>query len=76
MLQELKAEPRPETLAIAAAQVDNAKASLKNADDQLAKEQQSYAIDAKSVSGNDLDNAATPEKWQRPTSQSFRSNTI
>ncbi|MGA8707123.1 MAG: biotin/lipoyl-binding protein [Steroidobacteraceae bacterium] len=62
MLQELRAEPRPESLEIATAQVENAKASLKNADDQLAKEEQSYAIDAKSVSGNDLDNARNARK--------------
>ena len=44
--EELKAEPRRETLAVAEAQVDNAQATLKNAQDQLAKQEQSYAIDA------------------------------
>jgi len=57
MLVELKAEPRPETLDIAAAQVSNAQASLKNADDQLAKQEQSYGMDPKSVSRDVLDNA-------------------
>ena len=62
LLDELKAEPRPETLAVAAAQVDNARATLKNAQDQLAKQEQSYAIDPKSVSRDALDNARNAEK--------------
>jgi HlyD family secretion protein len=62
MLQELKAEPRPENLDVATAQVDNAEATLKNAEDQLAKEEQSFALDAKSVSRNDLDNARNAER--------------
>ena len=62
MLQELKAEPRPEILEVAGAQVDNAKAGLKNAEDQLAKEERSFAINAKSVSGNDLDNSRNAEQ--------------
>jgi HlyD family secretion protein len=62
MLHELKAEPRPETLAVALAQVDNARATLKNARDQLAKEQRSYQMDPKAVSKNDLDNAINAER--------------
>lgn len=62
MLQELKAEPRAENLAVATAQVDSAKATLKNAEDQLTKEERSFALDAKSVSGNDLDNARNAQK--------------
>jgi HlyD family secretion protein len=62
MLHELKAEPRPETLAVAVAQVDNARATLKNARDQLAKEQRSYQMDPKAVSKNDLDNAINAER--------------
>ena len=62
LLEELKAEPRRETLAVAAAQVDNALATLKNAQDQLAKQEQSYAIEAKSVSRDALDNARNAEK--------------
>lgn len=62
MLHELKAEPRPETLAVALAQVDNARATLKNARDQLAKEQHSYQMDPKAVSKNDLDNAINAER--------------
>ncbi|HME40313.1 MAG TPA: biotin/lipoyl-binding protein [Steroidobacteraceae bacterium] len=62
MLEELKAEPRRESLAVAAAQVDSAQAALKNAQDQLAKQEQSYAIEAKSVSRDALDNARNAEK--------------
>jgi HlyD family secretion protein len=62
LLEELKAEPRRETLAVTAAQVDNALATLKNAQDQLAKQEQSYAIEAKSVSRDTLDNARNAEK--------------
>ena len=62
MLQELKAEPRPENLSVSKAQVENAKASLKNAQDQLAKQERSYAVDPKSVSRDALDNARNAEK--------------
>jgi len=62
MLHELKAEPRPETLAVALAQVDNARATLKNASDQLTKEQRSYQMDPKAVSRNDLDNVINAER--------------
>lgn len=61
MLEELKAEPRRENLAVASAQVDNARATLKNAQDQLAKQEQSYAIEARSVSRDALDNARNAE---------------
>ena len=62
MLHELKAEPRPETLAVALAQVDNARAMLKNARDQLTKEQRSYQMDPKAVSRNDFDNVINAER--------------
>ncbi len=62
MLHELKAEPRAETLAVSVAQVDNARATLKNARDQLSKERRSYEMDPKSVSKNDLDNAINAER--------------
>jgi HlyD family secretion protein len=62
VLHELKAEPRPETLAVSVAQVDNARATLKNARDQLAKERRSYEMEPKSVSKNDLDNAINAER--------------
>jgi HlyD family secretion protein len=62
MLEELKAEPRPENLNVAVAQVDNAKATLNNARDQLAKRERSYALEPKSVSADALDNARNTEK--------------
>jgi len=61
-LRELQAEPRPETLAVSAAQLDNARATLQSARDQLAKQQRSYQMDPKSVSRNDLDNAIDAER--------------
>jgi HlyD family secretion protein len=62
LLTELKAEPRRENLDVATAQVDNAGATLKNAQDQLAKQEQSYSIDPKSVSRDALDNARNAER--------------
>lgn len=62
MLNELKAEPRPETLAVSVAQVENAKATLKNAQDGLLKQQRSYDMDPHSVSMDALDNARNAEK--------------
>ena len=47
---------------MAAAQVENAKATLKNAQDQLAKQEKSYALDPKSISRDALDNARNAEK--------------
>ncbi|AMP00138.1 hlyD secretion family protein [Collimonas arenae] len=57
LLQELKAQPRKETLAIAKAQVDQAEANLKAARDQYDKRHASYEIDAKSVSKDVVDTA-------------------
>ena len=62
LLAELKAEPRRENLEVAAAQVENAKATLKNADDQLAKQERSYGIEPKSVSRDALDNVRNAQK--------------
>ena len=62
LLKELKAEPRPETLRVSAAQVDNAKATLKGAQDALAKQQHAYDIDPRSVSMDALDNARNAAK--------------
>jgi HlyD family secretion protein len=62
MLRELRAEPRRETLAVSLAQVENARATLKNARDQLAKQQRSYDIDPKSISADALDNALNAAK--------------
>ncbi|HVO45829.1 MAG TPA: biotin/lipoyl-binding protein [Steroidobacteraceae bacterium] len=60
-LAELRAEPRRENLAVAAAQVRNAQATLKSAQDQLAKQQHSYDMDSRSVSQDALDNARNAE---------------
>lgn len=57
VLAELRAQPRPENLAISQAQLDYAKANLVNVMMQLAKLQNSYRSDPQSVSKNDLDNA-------------------
>jgi HlyD family secretion protein len=62
MLNELRAEPRPETLAVSAAQVENARATLKNAQDELLKQQRSYEMDPRSISMDALDNARNAEK--------------
>ncbi len=59
--RELKAQPRPENLAIASAQLDNARATLKNARDQLAKQQRAYEMDPKAISADALDNARNAE---------------
>jgi len=57
LLNELKAEPRPETLTIAAAQVELAEASLKLARDQYDKDRASYDLNPKSISQDVLDTA-------------------
>jgi HlyD family secretion protein len=61
MLRELRAEPRRENLDVSAAQVDNARATLKNARDQRDKQQRSYEMDPRSVSKEALDNAINAE---------------
>jgi HlyD family secretion protein len=55
MLNELKAEPRLETLTIAAAQVGLAETSLKVDRDEYDKDQASYDLNPKSISQNVLD---------------------
>jgi len=57
LLNELKAEPRMETLAVAVAQVGLAQTNLKAARDQYDKDRASYDIDPKSISKNALDTA-------------------
>ena len=57
LLQEFKAQPRSEVLAVAKAQVDLAAAGLKSASDQYEKQRKSYEMDPKSVSKDVLDNA-------------------
>jgi len=61
MLEELKAEPRKETLDVSIAQVQAAQASLKTAKDALDKQQAAYAIDPGSISKDALDSAINAE---------------
>jgi HlyD family secretion protein len=56
-LQELKAQPRAETLAVARAQVDQAQANLDAARDQYDKRHASYQIDPRSISKDVVDTA-------------------
>ena len=57
LLNELKAEPRPETLTIASAQVGLAEASLKLVSNQYDKDRAAYAADPKAIVKNLLDTA-------------------
>jgi HlyD family secretion protein len=57
LLNELKAQPRAESLAIAAAQVGLAESNLRVARDQADKDRASFAIDPKSISKDVLDTA-------------------
>jgi HlyD family secretion protein len=56
-LAQLRAEPRPETLAVVRAQLEQAGTNLKTAEDQYDKQRRSYAIEPRSVSRDALDNA-------------------
>ncbi|MEI6002838.1 biotin/lipoyl-binding protein [Paraburkholderia bengalensis] len=58
ILDELRAQPRPEALHVASAQVGAASANLKMAQDQFDKQRRAYDIDPKAVSRDTLDNAA------------------
>jgi HlyD family secretion protein len=62
VLEELRAEPRKETFEVSKAQLVYAQAQLKNAQDELAKQQASYQIDPKSVSRYTLDDAINAAK--------------
>lgn len=62
LLAELKAQPRPETLAVARAQVDSATATLKELRDQYLKLQKSFELDARSVSKEALDTSENAAK--------------
>ncbi|MDN0076025.1 biotin/lipoyl-binding protein [Crenobacter sp. SG2303] len=61
-LAELKAQPRPETLAVNAAQLTQAQAARKTAKDQYDKLLRAVAINPQSVSRDTLDNAANALK--------------
>jgi len=58
LLEELRAQPRPETLEVSLAQLTFAQANLKTSTDELAKQQESHAKDPRSVSRLVLDDAA------------------
>jgi HlyD family secretion protein len=64
-LAEIKAQPRPETLAVYKAQLDAAQASLKTAQDEYDKQKRSYSIDSRSVSRDALDSAENAMKVAR-----------
>jgi HlyD family secretion protein len=57
LLNELRAQPRPEVLAVSASQVNLAKANLKLAQDQYEKQRRSNEIKQGSVSQDALDSA-------------------
>ncbi len=57
VLEELKAQPRKETLEVARAQVELAAANLKTSQDQLDKQTHSFELEPKSVSKDAYDNA-------------------
>src|SRR5271168_3335473 len=57
MLEELRAQPRKETLDVVLAQMQAAQATLKTATDQLDKQESAYAIDLGSISKDALDGA-------------------
>jgi len=61
-LDELKAQPRPESLAVAEAQVDSAAATLKLNQDSLDKLQSIYGRDPQLISKDQLDTAANTVK--------------
>jgi len=61
LLEELKAEPRKETLDVAEAQVVSAEAALKTAQDELTKQRAAYELDPRSVSKDALDSAINAE---------------
>ncbi len=61
VLEELKAEPRKETLQVVEAQFDAAQASLKTAQDTLSKQRAAYEMDPKSISKDALDTAINAE---------------
>ena len=57
LLEELKAQPRKETLDVAEAQVFSAQAALKTAQDAFDKQNTAYLLDPKTVSKDALDSS-------------------
>ena len=74
LLQELKAQPRKETLDVAEAQVVSAQAALKTAQDALDKQQAAYDMDPKSISKDALDSAANAVATAKPVLKSPAGN--
>jgi HlyD family secretion protein len=62
LLEELKAQPRPETLAVSEAQVEQAAAGLRTSQNDLEKIRRSYEVDPKSVSKQQADDAENAVK--------------
>ncbi len=58
LLEELKAQPRPEAMQVAEAQVAAAQAALKTAQDTFNKQNAAYVVNPKAISKDALDNAA------------------
>jgi HlyD family secretion protein len=58
LLDELRAQPRKETLDVSESQVEAAQSVLKTAQDQLDKQQTAYDLNSKSISKDALDSAA------------------
>ena len=65
VLAQLKALPRKETLDVARAQVEASAAGLRTVQDQFDKLQRSYALNARSVSQDAMDNAANAVRVAR-----------
>jgi len=65
LLEELRAQPRKETLDVSIAQVNAAQAALKTARDELAKQQNAYELNPKSISRDALDSAANAAEVAR-----------
>jgi HlyD family secretion protein len=57
LLQELRAQPRPQVLDVSKAQFELAAANLKTSRDELEKVRKSYELNPRSVSRDQLDNA-------------------
>jgi HlyD family secretion protein len=75
LLEELKAEPRRETLDVNFAQVASTEATLKTAQDTLQKTQASYEMDPRSVSKDALDDAINAAAVAKATLHARRSLT-
>ena len=65
LLEELRAQPRPENLRVAEAQLEAARANLKSVQDQFDKQMKSYELDPKSVSKDALDNVSNALKMAK-----------